>query len=221
MYDSYAAATAAMHDLEAAGFSRDDVSLIASDAQGTYGNTSTAPRDANGGRVNDHAESGAGTGAGVGAVLGGGAGLLAGIGALAIPGFGPVVAAGWLVATLAGASAGAAAGSLLGAPTTAGVTEADAHIYTEGVRRGGSLVTVRTDESRTAQAESILLRHGPVDTVQRAADYRAAGWTGYSDDGAIFASTPDGAPGNPPGTAATRAFDRAAGTNLSGAYPSQ
>ena len=32
---------------------------------------------------------------------------------------------------------------------------------------------------------------------------------------------PDGTPGNPPGTAATRAFDRAAGTNTSGAYPSQ
>ena len=32
---------------------------------------------------------------------------------------------------------------------------------------------------------------------------------------------PDGTPGNPPGTAATRALDRAAGTNTSGAYPSQ
>ncbi|WP_376096639.1 hypothetical protein ACE7GA_05255 [Roseomonas sp. CCTCC AB2023176] len=34
-------------------------------------------------------------------------------------------------------------------------------------------------------------------------------------------SRPDGTPGNPPGTAATRTFDRAAGTNTSGAYPGQ
>ena len=32
---------------------------------------------------------------------------------------------------------------------------------------------------------------------------------------------PDGTPGNPPGTAATRTFDRAAGTNTSGAFPGQ
>lgn len=31
----------------------------------------------------------------------------------------------------------------------------------------------------------------------------------------------DGRPGNPPGTAAERAVDRAAGTNSSGAYPRQ
>jgi len=31
----------------------------------------------------------------------------------------------------------------------------------------------------------------------------------------------DGRPGNPPGTEATRALDRAAGTNTSGAYPAQ
>ena len=36
-----------------------------------------------------------------------------------------------------------------------------------------------------------------------------------------FAQTADGTPGNPPGTAASRAVDRAAGTNTSGAYPSQ
>ena len=35
------------------------------------------------------------------------------------------------------------------------------------------------------------------------------------------AARPDGTPGNPPGTAASRALDRAAGTDTSGAYPSQ
>jgi hypothetical protein len=35
------------------------------------------------------------------------------------------------------------------------------------------------------------------------------------------AGRPDGTPGNPPGTAASRTVDRAAGTNVSGAYPGQ
>lgn len=35
------------------------------------------------------------------------------------------------------------------------------------------------------------------------------------------AGRPDGTPGNPPGTAASRAVDRTAGTNTSGAYPGQ
>lgn len=35
------------------------------------------------------------------------------------------------------------------------------------------------------------------------------------------AGTPDGTPGNPSGTAASRTLDRTAGTNTSGAYPSQ
>jgi hypothetical protein len=88
----------------------------------------------------DSSVTGAETGAGVGTAVGGAAGLLAGLGLLAIPGVGPVVAAGWLVATAVGAVAGAATGGLIGGLTGAGVSEDDAHVYAEGVRRGGSLV---------------------------------------------------------------------------------
>ncbi|MDO9714435.1 hypothetical protein [Paracraurococcus lichenis] len=221
MFDGYAGAAAAVHDLEAAGFSPNNVSLIGSgrgeDATASAAHAGDADRNG----VVDSTESGAGTGAGIGAVLGGGAGLLAGLGALAVPGLGPIVAAGWLVATLTGAGAGAAAGGLLGALTSAGVDEADTPVYAEGVRRGAHIVAVRTDESRLGQAEAILARHGPVDIAQRGADYRAGGWTGHSDHGAVLPSTPEGTPGNPPGTMASRALDRAAGTNVSGAYPSQ
>ena len=87
LFDSYADASAAVRDLEAAGFSPDDVSLIANR------DAATADRTEEGGTT-----SGAGTGATLGGLVGGGAGLLAGIGALAIPGFGPVVAVGWLTA---------------------------------------------------------------------------------------------------------------------------
>ena len=241
LYDSYADATAAVNALEAAGFRHDDVSIVANEGSGNAGSVTgqtmgattgtpagamssdtmgTAARDGDVEPVvdTDEAASGAGTGATIGTVLGGGAGLLAGIGALAIPGIGPIVAAGWLVAALTGAGAGAAAGGLLGRLTGAGVEERDAHVYSEGVKRGGSLVTVRTDDARAAEAEAIMARHNPVDSSTREADYKAGGWSTYQGD-AVIGSAPDGTTSNPPGTMASRGLDQAAGTNISGAHP--
>src|SRR5947207_11774476 len=104
----------------------------------------------------------AATGAGVGAVVGGLGGLLLGLGALAIPGIGPIIAAGPLVAALGGAAAGAAVGGLIGALTKMGVPEEEAHIYAEGVRRGGTLVTVTADDANTDTIVSVLNGHGAV-----------------------------------------------------------
>lgn len=81
--------------------------------------------------------------ASVGAALGGAAGLLAGLGAFVLPGIGAVVAAGWLASALAGAVAGGAAGGVVGALIEAGISERDATIFAEGMRRGGNLVTIR------------------------------------------------------------------------------
>ena len=109
-------------------------------------------------------------------MIGGGAGLLAGLGMLAIPGVGPVVAAGWLVSTLVGAAAGAgvgaASGGVIGAMTEAGVSPDHAQIYAEGVRRGGTLVTARVDESKAAIVDGIMRKNYPVDPDQRGAAYR-------------------------------------------------
>jgi hypothetical protein len=182
MFDSTEAAAAAVEELEAAGFSHEDVSLVApGEGAATMPPAGEGierePEEDRGGA------SGAGTGATIGTVLGGGAGLLAGLGALAIPGFGPVVAAGWLVAALTGAGVGAAAGGLIGGLVGSGVGEREAHVYAEGLRRGASLVTVRVpDDIRAAQAESILARHNPVDIAGREAEYRSAGWAGYQGD---------------------------------------
>src|SRR3954462_6176856 len=72
MFDSYAAASAAVRDLEAAGFSSDNVSLIAHNAQGQSGGSSASPaHDIDRDGIGDRTESGAGTGAGIGAALGG------------------------------------------------------------------------------------------------------------------------------------------------------
>ena len=213
MFDDHAHAMQAVRDLEGAGFTSDEISIMASEHRGDRASTAESDSDAT---------SGAGTGAGIGTLLGGGAGLLAGIGAIAIPGLGPIVAAGWLVAALTGAGAGAAAGGLLGALVGSGVEENDAHIYAESVRRGGTLISVRASEARLAQAEAILARHQTVDVSARGAEYRAGGWSSYRDDDlAATSGAPDGTPGNPPGTMASRAADRTLGTNMSGAYPEQ
>jgi len=210
MFDTYAHAADAVRDLEEAGFSRDEVSILRSEQTADGGTTTTT----------DDNTSGAEVGASVGTLVGGGAGLLVGLGALAIPGVGPIVAAGWLVALITGAGAGAAAGGLLGALTSSGVTEDEAHVYAEGVRRGSTLVTVRAEEVRIGQAEAILARHSPVDVATRRADYQSQGWKGYeSDDGNMLPSSPDGTPGNPRGTMASRGVDQVAGTNISGAHP--
>src|SRR6185312_15450003 len=175
LYDTHATAAEVVRELEAAGIPDTDISLVTNNRGNQYAaapSSRTSPAERT--DTENRAASGAGTGATTGAVLGGGAGLLAGLGMLAIPGVGPVVAAGWLVATLAGAGARAA--------VAAGVPEREAHVYAEGVRRGSSLVTVRTDDSSVTRVEAIMARHQPVDWQARDRDYRGAGWTGFDPD---------------------------------------
>ncbi|ONG49753.1 hypothetical protein BKE38_20325 [Pseudoroseomonas deserti] len=186
LFDTREHALQAVRALEAAGFSPEDVGIVAHGAEPL--NHGHAAHDTTHHDAKEGGKSGAGIGATLGTVVGGGAGLAAGLGALAIPGIGPIVAAGALVAALTGAGAGAAAGGLIGSLTGAGVSEADAPVYAEGMRRGGSMVSVRTDEMRRAEAETILDRHSPVNLRDREAEYRAAGWDGRVE------------PMDPPGT---------------------
>lgn len=164
LYDSYSQAQRAVEALEQAGFSSSEVSLIS-----RYRDDNTLADEA----------SGATTGATAGAVVGGGTGLLAALGVIAIPGIGPLVAAGVLATTLVGAAGGSVVGGLIGALTDFGVSEDDAHVYSEAVRRGSSLVTVRTDDDRLATADAILNAHTPVDVGQRRQAYMKSGWSKY------------------------------------------
>ncbi|MBL0375494.1 hypothetical protein JJB09_26150 [Rhizobium sp. KVB221] len=170
LFDSYDDASTAVIALENAGIYAKDISIVSNNADGRHEHASNAAE-------------GASAGAGLGVLAGGVSGLLAGLGMLAIPGVGPVVAAGWLAATAAGAAAGAAvggaAGGIIGALTDSGVSETDAHVYAEGVRRGGTLVTAKVDESRAADAETILSGSNGVDPASRRQAYEQSGWTGF------------------------------------------
>ena len=92
----------ALDALRTAGFRNSDVSAIIPERDRTTKDLAH--------EINTKAPEGAATGAGTGAAVGGVLGWLVGIGALAIPGVGPLVAAGPIVAALAGAGAAGATG---------------------------------------------------------------------------------------------------------------
>jgi hypothetical protein len=192
LFDDRKDALEAAHELERMGIPDDDVSIVASNKDNWFdgervgdGAQGDGKRDKDGDGRDDRAE-GATKGAVTGGALGAGAGLLAGLGLLAIPGLGPVVAAGWLAATAAGAAAGAVAGGALGglgaALTSAGVSEEDAHIYSEGVKRGGTLLSVRVDEDRAMTVESAIDGFRAVDIRDRGQEYRESGWSSFESE---------------------------------------
>lgn len=189
LFDNYDAATAAVASLEAAGVPHHDISILGSDAEGRHA------RRAGDGVNESEAAEGAGKGATTGGIIGGASGLLAGLGMLAIPGLGPVVAAGWLVSTAVGAAigaaAGGAAGGILGALKDAGHTDEEANVYAEGVRRGGTLVSVKTNsETHAATAREVLNGQGGVDAVTRGAEYRTLGWQTFDSTADPYRAEP-------------------------------
>ncbi|WP_369721303.1 MULTISPECIES: general stress protein [unclassified Bradyrhizobium] len=175
LYDNYSDAQRAVTNLEAAGVPHSDLSIVANNSDNWYSTDKKVDRDRDG--VDDRTE-GAATGAGLGAGVGGAAGLLAGLGLLAIPGLGPVVAAGWLASTALGAVAGGATGGVVGALTQAGVSDEEAPLYAEGVRRGGTLVSARVPDADRARYEAIL-NQSAVNLRDRSAAWQKAGWKSY------------------------------------------
>jgi uncharacterized protein (TIGR02271 family) len=77
-------------------------------------------------------------------------------------------------------------GGLIGALTHIGVPKEHAEYYAEGVRRGGTLVTVNSPDNQAEEAVNILNGHGAVDIEERGASYRTAGYTGYSEAAAPY-----------------------------------
>jgi hypothetical protein len=170
LYDRLSDAHEAVDDLVSAGIPRDSITLVANDATREYEGELTKSNGKTG-----HSDA-AGSGAAFGGVLGGLAGLLVGLGAFAIPGVGPIVAAGPLVAVLTGAAAGGATGGIIGGLTDLGVSETEAHNYAEGVRRGGTLVSIKLDSAQSSKVTDILEEHDPVDIETRSAQWRDTGW---------------------------------------------
>jgi hypothetical protein len=155
IYPDRASVDSAVDALKAAEFRNTDISVLFPENSGTKDFAH---------EKDTKAPEGATTGAGTGALLGGGLGWLAGIGALAIPGLGPFIAAGPIMAALAGAGVGGAVGGFTGALIGLGIPEYVAKRYEGRVKDGGILLSVHSDDSAwTKKAKEILERTGAED----------------------------------------------------------
>jgi uncharacterized membrane protein len=146
LFPSRATAERAIEDLGDAGFTHDDISMLMSD---TTRGREFAMKEAN------KAPEGAAAGATLGGIIGAVVAGLAAVGTLAIPGL-ALVAAGPVVAGLAGLGAGAAAGGLTGALVGLGIPEHEAKFYDEKIRTGGILLGVYAHDDRKKEAKHIL-----------------------------------------------------------------
>jgi hypothetical protein len=158
VFDSWSSASQAVDALRAEDFRDDQIGILSLDQKSGDVRQSNV-RD---GEIVDDGQKVA-SGVATGAAVGGAAGLLAALASLVIPGVGPIIAGGVLSTTLgttlAGAGIGAAAGGLIGALTSLGFSEEDARYYEEGIRKGGTLVTVH-DSSRLTDAVRVLEQFG-------------------------------------------------------------
>src|SRR5712672_1069518 len=155
IYSTTAAAEHAVDTLTKSGFPISDISLLVPE---TLGSREMGTQKAS------KAPEGAAAGATSGAVLGGTLGLLAGIGTLAIPGLGPFIAAGPIMASLAGLGVGGAVGGLIGALVGMGIPEYEAKRYEGRVKDGGVLLSVHCDTSdEISRAKELLKETGAED----------------------------------------------------------
>ena len=149
IYKSGELAERAVDSLIAAGYDSAAISVLLPDSRSTkefaHQKDTKAPE---------------GTTAGVtaGGVIGGSLGVLAGIGALAIPGVGPLIAAGPIMAGLAGLGVGGAVGGLVGALVGMGIPEYEAKRYEGQVKGGGTLLSVHCDTAEQISRAKDLLR---------------------------------------------------------------
>ena len=149
IYSSAEHAERAVDTLIAAGFRSSDISVLLPDVRSTrefaHEKDTKAPE-------------GTTVGVTAGGIIGGTIGVLAGVGALAIPGIGPFIAAGPIMAGLAGLGVGGAVGGLVGALVGMGIPEYEAKRYEGRVKSGGTLLSVHCDTSEGISKAKDMLK---------------------------------------------------------------
>lgn len=142
------AAEAAVDAIIKRGYTRDDISVLMSDATQTKEFALQA---------RTHAADGAGVGGAVGGVVGAILAAIVAVGTtIFLPGLNLVIA-GPIAAALAGAGAGGVTGGVIGALIGAGIPEYRAKVYEVGLLGGGILLGVegKSDEE-TDKLEELL-----------------------------------------------------------------
>ena len=171
IYKSAMEAEQAVDRIVAAGFSNNSISVLLPDAKSSkefaHEKATKAPE-------------GATTGVATGGVVGGALGLLVGIGALAIPGVGPFIAAGPIMASLAGLGVGGAVGGLIGALVGMGIPEYEAKRYEGRVKDGGVLLSVHCDTADQITSAKELLKTTGAEDIASSGEATAAPATTYT-----------------------------------------
>ena len=148
IFKTRAAAEAAVDAIIKRGYTRDDISVLMSDATK---NKEFAVQ------TRSHAADGLGVGGAIGGTVGAVLLAIAAVGTtIAIPGLGLFIA-GPIAAALAGAGAGGATGGLIGLLIGTGIPEHRAKVYDTGVRGGGILLGVEAKTSDEVDKLETLL----------------------------------------------------------------
>ncbi|HKE58223.1 MAG TPA: hypothetical protein VKB46_16035 [Pyrinomonadaceae bacterium] len=148
LFKSRVAAEAAVDAIMKHGYSRDEISVLMSDA--TRSKEFAL-------QTRSHAADGAGIGGAVGGTVGAVLAAIAAVGTtMFLPGLNLVIA-GPIAAALAGAGAGGAAGGVIGALVGAGIPEYRAKVYDAELRGGGILIGVEArDDEDVDRLEDLL-----------------------------------------------------------------
>ncbi|HWE48686.1 MAG TPA: general stress protein [Bryobacteraceae bacterium] len=161
IYASPAHAESAVDRLLEAGFSNQAISVLLPDDRTTRDFAH---------KKDTKAPEGTTTGGVAGGVIGGTLGVLAGIGAIAIPGLGPFIAAGPIMAGLAGIGAGGVVGGLIGALVGMGIPEYEAKRYEGRVKNGGVLLSVHCDTSEQIDRAKEMLRNTGAEDISSSSE---------------------------------------------------
>lgn len=162
IYSTRAGAEDAVESLTRAGFPAANISVLLPESLGGPKNIGTEKAT--------KAPEGTTTGVTVGGAIGGALGVLVGIGALAIPGLGPFIAAGPIVAGLAGLGVGGTVGGVTGALVGLGMPEFEAKRYEGRLKTGGILLSVHCDTSDEIKRAKELLKSTGAQDVSSAGE---------------------------------------------------
>jgi hypothetical protein len=148
LFKNRVAAEAAVDAILKRGYTRDDISVMMSDA--THNKEFAL-------QARTHAADGAGIGGALGGVVGAVLAAIVAVGStILLPGLNLVIA-GPIAAALAGAGAGAATGGVIGALIGAGIPEYRAKVYEAGIKSGGILLGVEAkSDGEVKKLEELL-----------------------------------------------------------------
>jgi hypothetical protein len=77
----------------------------------------------------------------------------------------------------------------VGSLVDTGVPEEHAHVYSEAVRRGGTMVSVNAKDHDVATVHAVLYDFQPLYPMEQREAYRSSGWSAFDPKAGTYEST--------------------------------